>query len=131
VDPPDGISTSGGILYSGPAFEDPSGFRFDWKAASDRGKRGLKVIVLNVINPTAGLGAAIGGARGKEIDVGEALRAGVTQAWRVCTEKWAVYGYVLGVWQAGVKSTADTTALFCGGIAVQGAVGDVWGQATA
>ena len=116
---------------SSAKFGDPSGFRwFDWSAAWDAGKRGLKVIVLSAISPAAGTGAAVGAARGKDIDVGEALGAGAKQAWGVCTDKWALYGYGVGVVQAGAKSTAAFAGLFCGSIVVQGIVGDVWGQAT-
>jgi hypothetical protein len=117
---------------SSPKFGDPSRFRwFDWDAAWDAGKRGLKVIGLSLINPAAGAGAGIGAARGKDIDVGEALGAGVKYAWGVCTDKLALWGYVVGVVHSGAKSTAENAALFCGSIAMQGVVGDVWGQATA
>jgi RHS repeat-associated protein len=117
-------------------FGDPSGFRFDWSAAWDAGRRGLKAIVISAINPAAGSGAVLGAARGKDIDVGEALGAGWDKTYEYCfaPASAAVWGGSAGVSRAlgsSFRSSGKVYVVTCATIFSGGVLGDVWGQALA
>ena len=122
---------------SSPKLGDPSGFRwFDWSAGWDAGKRGLKVIGLSMISPAAGFGAAVGAARGKDIDVGEALGAAWDKTYDLCFSPMSAAGWGGGAgWARALGSSFASSGkvyvVTCSTIFVGGIMGDVWGQALA